>query len=137
MRSRNSTERLVGLLSGKYKININHFHREKSTDVMVGFKNNDSSLIHSEYEFLKTIGFEAKKYSPEIFLKNDEIESAHNFLNASYFDTSKKLVIFHPFLSDPLREWGVDKYIELAKRLDKNIQMQYFIYRSKKTKLIK
>ena len=119
LRSRNSTEKLVGLLSGRWKININLFCRERFTDVMVGFKTNNLSIIHSEFEFLKTIGFKPKKYGPEIFLKNEEIENARHFLNANDFDVSKKLVIFHPFSSDPLREWGIDKYIDLAKHLDK------------------
>ncbi|SVD40241.1 uncharacterized protein METZ01_LOCUS393095, partial [marine metagenome] len=118
LRSRNSTEKLVGLLSGRWKININHFHRERFTDVMVGFKTNNLSFLHSEFEFLQTIGLEPKKYRPEIFLKNEEKENARHVLNANDFDTSKKLVIFHPFSSDPLREWGLDKYIDLAIHLD-------------------
>ena len=119
MRSRNSTEKLVGLLSGRWKININHYSREKATDVMVGFKKNDLPYIHNELEFLKEIGFEPKKYQPEIFLKNEEIESSRHFLDANDCDSSRKLVIFHPFLSDPIRDWGIDKYIDLANRLDK------------------
>ena len=132
IRSRNSTEKLVGLLSGRWKININHFHRERFTDVMVGFKTNNFSFLHSEFEFLQTIGFEPKKYRPEIFLKNEGKENSRHVFNANNFDTSKKLVIFHPFASDPLREWGLDKYIDLAKRLDKLDKCNIMVIGAKK-----
>jgi ADP-heptose:LPS heptosyltransferase len=116
--SRNSTEKLVGLLNGKWKININYFNRERFTDVMLGFKSNDSSFIHSQFEFLKKIGFEPKKYEREIFLKSEEIEDARHFLNSKGFNAKEKLVVFHPFASDPLREWGIERFIDLAKRLN-------------------
>tara|TARA_B100002003_G_scaffold220470_1_gene222835 strand:- start:945 stop:2771 length:1827 start_codon:yes stop_codon:yes gene_type:complete len=117
-RSRNSTEKLVGTLSSRWKVNINHFYRERFTDVMVGFKKNSSSFIHSEFEFLKEIGFEPKKYEWEIFLKNEEIEGARHFLNGKGFNAKEKLIVFHPFASDPIREWGMDRFIDLAKRLN-------------------
>jgi ADP-heptose:LPS heptosyltransferase len=116
--SRNSTEKLVGLLSGKWKINLNFFNQERFTDVMLGFKNDGSSLIQCEFEFLKKIGFEPKKYYPQIFLKSEEIEDARHFLNSAGFSAKEKLVVFHPFASDPLREWGMKQFIDLAKRLD-------------------
>ena len=116
--SRNSTEKLVGLLTSKWKININYFNRERFTDVMLGFKNNESSFIQFEFDFLKKIGFEPKKYYPEIFLTNGEIEDARCFLRDAGFNVKEKLVVFHPFASDPLREWGAKQFIDLAKRLN-------------------
>ena len=68
--SRNSTEKLVGLLISKWKINNNILNRERFTDVMLGFKHDKSSFIQWEFDFLKKIGFEPKKFDPEIFLTN-------------------------------------------------------------------
>tara|TARA_B100000315_G_scaffold52519_1_gene46889 strand:+ start:1766 stop:3586 length:1821 start_codon:yes stop_codon:yes gene_type:complete len=116
--SRNSTEKLVGLLTSKWKININIFNREKFTDVMLGFKNNESSFIQFEFDFLKKIGFEPKKFSPEIFLTSKEIGDARCFLSGTGFNVKEKLVIFHPFATDPLKEWGIERFINLAKRLN-------------------
>ena len=116
--SRNSTEKLVGLLTSKWKVNINYWNRERFTDVMLGFKNDASSFIQCELEFLKKIGFEPKKYYQEIFLKNEEIEDTRRFLNSMEFSVKEKLIVFHPFSSDPLREWGIKKFINLAKRLN-------------------
>ena len=68
--SRNSTEKLVGRLTGKWRINDSVLYRERFTDVMLGFKNDESSFIQRELDFLKQIGFEPKKNDPEIFLTN-------------------------------------------------------------------
>jgi len=116
--SRNSTENLVKAINSRWKINRNYYHRERFTDVMFGFKEDDSSLIQSELVLLKTIGFEPKKSMPEIFFKSEEIKDAHRFLNSNGFDLKDKLIVLHPFSSDPLREWGIDKFIDLAKRLE-------------------
>ena len=116
--SRNSTENLVKALNSRWKINRNYYHRERFTDVMFGFKEDDSSLIQSELVLLKTIGFEPKKTMPEIFFKSEEIKDAHRFLNSNGFDLKEKLIVLHPFSSDPLREWGIDKFIDLTKRLE-------------------
>lgn len=116
--SRSSTENLVKALNSRWKINRNYYHRERFTDVMFGFKEDDSSLIQSELVLLKTIGFEPKKTMPEIFFKSEEIKDAHRFLNINGFDLKEKLIVLHPFSSDPLREWGIDKFIDLTKRLE-------------------
>ena len=116
--SRNSTEKLVGLLTSKWKINNNILYREKFTDVMVGFKHDKSSFLQWEFDFLKRIGFEPKKFDPEIFLTTEEKEDARCFLNSAGFNVREKLVIFHPFSSDPLREWGIERFIDLAKNLN-------------------
>jgi ADP-heptose:LPS heptosyltransferase len=49
--SRNSTEKLVGLLTSKWKINNNILNRERFTDVMLGFKHDKSSFIQWEFDF--------------------------------------------------------------------------------------
>ena len=118
--SRNSTEKLTGLLNSKWKVNINYFHRERFTDVMVGFKSDGASFIRSEFDFLKKIGFKPKKYYPEIFLKSEDIDEALHFIHNKGLDTKEKLVVLHPFSSDPIREWKIECFIDLAKRLEEN-----------------
>jgi len=115
--SRNSTEKLVKVLNGRWKINRNYYCRENFTDIMFGFKENDSSFFESEFSLLKTIGFEPKKCLPEIFFKDEEIKDAHRFLNKNGVDSKENLIILHPFSSDSLREWGIEKFIDLAKIL--------------------
>ena len=129
--SRNSTEKLVGLLTSKWKINNNILNRERFTDVMLGFKHDKSSFIQWEFDFLKRIGFEPKKFDPEIFLTNREREDARCFLNSAEFNVREKLVIFHPFSSDPLREWGIERFIDLAKNLNKIYKYQVLFVGSK------
>ena len=129
--SRNSTEKLVGLLTSKWKINSNILNRERFTDVMLGFKHDKSSFIQWEFDFLKKIGFEPKKFDPEIFLTNEEKEDARCLLNSAGFNVRKKLVIFHPFSSDSLREWGIERFIDLAKNLNKTYKYQVLFVGSK------
>ena len=129
--SRNSTEKLVGLLTSKWKINNNILNRERFTDVMLGFKHDNSSFIQWEFDFLKRIGFEPKKFDPEIFLTNKEREDARCFLNRAGFNAREKLIIFHPFSSDPLREWGIGRFIDLAKNLNEIYKYQVLFVGSK------
>ena len=129
--SRNSTEKLVGLLTSKWKINSNILNRERFTDVMLGFKHDKSSFIQWEFDFLKRIGFEPKKFDPEIFLTNEEKEDARCLLNSAGFNVREKLVIFHPFSSDSLREWGIERFIDLAKNLNKTYKYQVLFVGSK------
>ncbi len=129
--SRNSTEKLVTSLTSRWKINMNHFYREKLTDVMIGFKKNDSSFIQNEFDLLQKIGFEPKKYMPEIFFKSEEIKDARQFLDNNGFRVKEKLVIVHPFSSDSLREWGIDKFINLTKRLEEEHKCRTLLVGSK------
>ena len=129
--SRNSTEKLVGLLTSKWKINNNISSRERFTDVTLGFKHDMSSFLQWELNLLKKIGFNPKRFEPEIFLTNEEVENARSFLHSSGFNLKKKMVVFHPFSSDPMRRWGIERFIDLAKSLNETYKYQILFIGSK------
>ena len=44
---------------------------------------------------------------------------------------TKKLVVFHPFASDPMRRWGIERFIDLAKSLNETYKYQILFIGSK------
>jgi ADP-heptose:LPS heptosyltransferase len=78
------------------------------------------NAIEYHLNFVKTFGILPTTYHPEIFLKDEEISSAKNFLQAEGIDLNKKVIGIYPGATWPAKKWFPEKFAELADIIAQN-----------------
>jgi ADP-heptose:LPS heptosyltransferase len=121
LHARNFSTKIAKKIKARWKINRSYFLREKYSDVLIGFDHDlDRTSIERDLDCLRAIGLNPRDKKPEIFVTNDEIKWAEDFLAQKKIDPSKKLIIIHPSSSQGYRNWGMERFAELACLLIKN-----------------
>jgi ADP-heptose:LPS heptosyltransferase len=119
LHARNLSSKLSRKIKARWRINRSYFIREKFSDVMVGSDHAlDKSSIERDLDCLRVIGLDPVEKSPELFITDDEVRRARECLVALGADSSKKLIIIHPAVTQPYRHWGLDRFIMLSKQLN-------------------
>ena len=77
----------------------------------------DRASVEKDLDCIRAIGLNPMDNSAELFLTGDETSWAKTYLIKLGVDPSKKLIIIHPAVSQPIRHWGMDRFIELSRRL--------------------
>jgi ADP-heptose:LPS heptosyltransferase len=118
LHSKNFTSRLAKKIRARWKIQGSYFLRERNSDVMIGSSSElDKPSIEKDLDCLRAIGLVPKDKQPELFLTEQEIEHGQRILSEKGIDPAKKLIIIHPAVTQPLRHWGMDRFVELSQNL--------------------
>lgn len=112
-----------------YRVGVGHILYEVIT-LMQGVSRKKYNPLRHESEYMldlaRKIGAEKISTTPEIFLNEEEKESARKFLGRKGFDMDRSIVGIHPGSGHSSPNWGVEKYSELAKILALN-RVQVFV----------
>ncbi|MFH1211584.1 MAG: glycosyltransferase family 9 protein [Candidatus Woesearchaeota archaeon] len=79
----------------------------------------NSSIVEQNLDLLRGIGLKVKNPYLELFLTKKEIANAEKTFNSLHLDSRKKTIGLHTGVSDPFRQWPLEKFRELAKLLMK------------------
>ena len=118
LHAKNLSSRIAQKIKARWCISRSYFRREKFTDIMMGSDHElDRSSVEKDLDCIRAIGLNPMDNSAELFLTGDETSWAKTYLIKLGVDPSKKLIIIHPAVSQPIRHWGMDRFIELSRRL--------------------
>ena len=118
LHSRNLSSRLTKNIKARWRINRSYFIREKFSDVMIGSDHEfDKSSIERDLDCIRSIGLKPIKKQPELYVTDEESEWANGYLVESGLDREKKIIMIHPAVTQPYRHWGMDRFIELSRKL--------------------
>ena len=125
LHSRNLSSRLTKNIKARWRINRSYFIREKLSDVMIGSDHEfDKSSIERDLDCIRSIGLKPIKKQPELYVTDEESEWANEYLVESGLDREKKIIMIHPAVTQPYRHWGMDRFIELSKKLIRDGEYQ-------------
>ena len=121
LHARNLSSKLARKVKARWRINRSYFIREKFSDVIVGSDHAlDKSSIERDLDCLRVIGLNPIEKSPELFITDDETQRARQYLSGLGVDSSKKLIVIHPAVTQPYRHWGLDRFIMLSRQLSED-----------------
>ena len=121
LHARNLSSKLARKIKARWCISRSYFIREKFSDVMVGSDHAlDKSSIERDLDCLRVIGLNPIEKSPELFITDDETQRARQYLSGLGVDSSKKLIVIHPAVTQPYRHWGWDRFIMLSRQLSED-----------------
>ena len=118
LHARNLSSKLTQNIKARWRINRSYFIREKFSDVMIGSDHEfDKSSIERDLDCIRSIGLKPIKKQPELYITDKESEWANEYLIESGLDREKKIIMIHPAVTQPYRHWGMDRFVELSKKL--------------------
>jgi ADP-heptose:LPS heptosyltransferase len=121
------TSKLLRKIPSEIKIDRSYYFRDKNTDALIGFTNTYRSVIERELDILRAIGLKPINKHTEIFLTENEIQWAKNFLESNNFSFNKKIILVSPFSSLEIRDWGIENYALLCKNLSTGDDIQIIV----------
>ena len=118
LHAKNLSSRLAQKIKARWCISRSYFIREKFTDIMLGSDHElDRASIEKDLDCIRAIGLNPIDKSTELFLAEGETSWAKKYLTKLGVDPLKKLIIIHPAVSQPIRHWGLDRFIMLSQKL--------------------
>ena len=118
LHAKNLSSRLAQKIKARWCISRSYFIREKFTDIMLGSDHElDRASIEKDLDCIRAIGLNPIDKSTELFLAEGETSWAKKYLTKLGVDPSKKLIIIHPAVSQPIRHWGLARFIMLSQKL--------------------
>ena len=137
LHAKNFSSRIAKKIKARWCISRSYFMREKFTDIMLGSDHDlDRASIEKDLDCIRAIGLNPIDKSTEIFLTKDETAWAKKYLIELGVDPLKKLIIIHPSGSQPIRNWGLDRFILLSEKLITDYGYQVMGVFSRKEKAI-
>ena len=118
LHARNFSSKIVKKIKARWKINRSYSIREKYSDILIGSDHElDKSSIERDLDCLRAIGIKPRDKNPEIFITNEEVKWAEDFMLKQKIDPLKKLIVIHPTTKNSYTDWGLDRFINLATQL--------------------
>ncbi len=113
----------------KAKNRINNFYRGRNKLYSILTKESDyyRSSIERDLDCIRSLGKEPVDTKTEIFLTPEEIDWAREELRSKGVDPNKKIVLIHPTAAEPIREWPIERFSELIKKLDSSKDIQILV----------
>ncbi len=78
--------------------------------------------VEYNLQLVKEIGAYAEDLSLRIELPQEELKKTQDFLNSQVLEP-KNYIVISPFCSNPLKEWPLKNFLELAEKLGKDIRV--------------
>ena len=105
---------------------INNFYRGRNKLHTVLTKESDyyRSSIERDLDCLRSLGLEPGNIHTEIFLTSHETTWARKAMEARGIDFTKKIALIHPTAAVSIREWPLEKFKQLIKRLNSQANIQ-------------
>ena len=118
LHARNFSSKIAKKIKARWKISRSYFIRERYSDILIGSDHElDKSSIERDLDCLRAIGIKPQDKNPEIFITNEEVKWAEDFMVKQRMDPSKKLIVIHPTTKNSYTDWGLDRFINLATQL--------------------
>jgi ADP-heptose:LPS heptosyltransferase len=127
LHSKNFSDKLARRINARWRISNSYFQRTKISDVHVGSPEKGLSVFERDLECVKAMGLPSNDKFPELFPTESELDWARQFLQSNGYDLNRKVIVIHPWSSQAIREWGVDRYGELCKKLHQEYDCQIVI----------
>lgn len=83
--------------------------------------------IEYNFDLLKAIGIDSDKKSPHIYIDKKEEGQALGVLAKCGINKETKIIVVHPWTSDPVKQWPVKYFIELVKRISGELGIRVLI----------
>ena len=81
LHARNFSSKIVKKIKARWKINRSYSIREKYSDILIGSDHElDKSSIERDLDCLRAIGIKPRDKNPEIFITNEEVKWAEDFM---------------------------------------------------------
>ena len=90
-------------------------------------KKNWTTAIDFHQLALNRIGILPALSKPEIFLTKNELEWAKNYIDKRGFDPNKPIIGIYPGATWPAKIWPIQRFVQLANQIAKNLEGQIFI----------
>ena len=118
LHARNFSSSFAKKIRARWRINRSYFLRERYSDVLIGSDHAlDKTSIERDLDCLRAIGLNPQDKNPEIFITDKEIQWAEDFMIEEKIDPVKKLIIIHPSSSQDYKNWALERFIILSRRL--------------------
>ena len=118
LHARNFSSKIVKKIKARWKINRSYSIRERYSDILIGSDHElDKSSIERDLDCLRAIGIKPRDKNPEIFITNEEVKWAEDFMLKQKINPLKKLIVIHPTTKNSYTDWGLDRFINLATQL--------------------
>jgi len=125
LHARNFSTKFAKKIRARWKVSKSYFIRDKHSEISIGSDHSlDKSSVERDLDCLRAIGLEPQEKTSEIFVSNNEMQWAENFLRKQKIDISKKLILIHPTTNNSYTDWGLDRFISLATQLINNHSCQ-------------
>ena len=117
LQSTNFSAKVLKRIPARWKINRSYYYRDKDTHVLVGFINTFRSVIERDLDILRAIGLKPVDKHTEVFLSAKEIDWAKSFFSSNGLSPKKKTLVVHPCSSLKIRNWGIENFALLCRKL--------------------
>ena len=113
----------------KAKNRINNFYRGRNKLYSILTEESDyyRSSIERDLDCMRSLGIKPVSTKTEIFLTPEEIDWAKRELRNKGIDPNKKIVLIHPTAAVLIREWPLERFSELIRKLDSNKNIQILV----------
>ena len=115
---------LLSRITTKHRINNYYRGRNKSFNLITPESDYYRSSIERDLDCMRSLGLESGSTKTEIFLTDDELRWAREELKDKGLNPSNKTVLIHPTAAVPIREWPLEKFSQLAQRLNQQENIQ-------------
>ena len=115
---------LLSRITTKHRINNYYRGRNKSFNLIIPESDYYRSSIERDLDCMRSLGLESGSTKTEIFLTDDELRWAREELKDKGLNPPNKTVLIHPTAAVPIREWPLEKFSQLAQRLNQQENIQ-------------
>jgi len=85
------------------------------------------SAIAFHYQYVEPLGVKPRSWQTKIFLKEEELREARNYLKWQDIDPSRPMIGLHPGATWPAKMWPWEKFADLADRIRAKLGMQVVV----------
>lgn len=83
--------------------------------------------IEYNFDLIKAIGVNSDKKLPSIYIDNKEEGRALGILAEHGISKESGFAVIHPWTSDPIKQWPISNFIELAKEITNQLDLKIVI----------
>jgi len=115
---------LLSKIKTKDRINNHYRGRNKRYSILTSESDYFRSAIERDLDCMRSFGLEPIDIKTEIFLTSGETEWARRELQNNGFDPEKKLILIHPTAGSTVKEWPIERFGTLLKKLSETENIQ-------------
>ena len=115
---------ILGQVHSRHRINNPYIGKNKNYDILVEESDYYRSSIERDLDCIRSIGSAVENPRTELFLNEEEICWAREYLKENGFDLEQKIVVVHPTAAVEIREWDIDRFGKLIQKLGEQDALQ-------------
>lgn len=121
---------IIALMSGaKIRIGKNVHGRGRFYTHQISDDGKSKTAVEFHYQYLKPLNVEPKYWQTKIFLLENEKKEAKNLLSSYKLNTLRPIIGINPSATWPSKLWPVQRFADLANRLERDFNFQVVFIR--------